>query len=82
LHYVYAGNLPGGVGKRENTYCPSCARLLIRRRGFVVEENRMKGSTCPFCQASIPGVWEDKPPSHTRGSGIPLPVVVSEGPCG
>ena len=66
----------------ENTYCPSCTKLLIRRRGFVVEENRMKGSTCPFCSEPIPGVWEDNPPSHTTGMGIPLPVVVSEGPCG
>ncbi len=82
LRYVYPGNCHGGVGDRENTYCPSCTKLLIRRRGFVVEENRMKGSTCPFCSEPIPGVWEDNPPSHTTGMGIPLPVVVSEGPCG
>jgi pyruvate formate lyase activating enzyme len=82
LSFVYPGNCHGQVGNRENTYCPSCARWLIRRRGFVVEENRMKGSACPFCQTPIPGVWEDSPPSHTHGSGIPLPVVVSEGSCG
>ncbi len=82
LRYVYPGNCHGGVGTRENTYCPSCTKLLIRRRGFVVEENRMKGSTCPFCSEPIPGVWEDNPPSHTTGMGIPLPIVVSEGPCG
>jgi pyruvate formate lyase activating enzyme len=82
LQYVYAGNLPGGVGKRENTYCPSCERLLIRRRGFIVDENRMKNGACPHCQTKIPGVWEENPPSHTGGMGIPLPVVLSEGPCG
>ena len=82
LRYVYPGNIHGHVGNRENTCCPSCEKLLIRRRGFVVEENRMKGDTCPFCQTRIPGVWEPKPPSCTHGSGIPLPLVVSEGPCG
>ena len=82
LRYVYPGNIHDGVGNRENTYCPSCERLLIRRRGFVVEENRMKGSTCPFCDEPIPGVWEDNPPDHTEGAGIPLPVMMSEGPCG
>ncbi|MFQ5495181.1 MAG: AmmeMemoRadiSam system radical SAM enzyme [Phycisphaerae bacterium] len=82
LRFVYPGNIHGGVGDRENTYCPSCERLLIRRRGFVVEQNRMKGSTCPFCDIPIPGVFEPNPPDHTTGSGIPLPVVVSEGPCG
>lgn len=82
LRYVYAGNLPGGVGKRENTYCPSCERLLIRRRGFIVDENRMKGGACPHCKTQIPGVWEGNPPRHTGGMGIPLPVVLSEGPCG
>ncbi len=82
LKYVYLGNLPGGIGTRENTYCPSCEKLLIRRRGFVVEENRMKGSTCPFCEEPIPGVWEDNPPNETTGAGIPLPVMMSEGPCG
>ncbi len=82
LRYVYAGNLAGGVGKRENTYCPSCEKLLIRRRGFIIEENRMKGSECPFCQTKIAGVWEDAPPSSTAHGGIPLPVNIPEGSCG
>ena len=82
LRYVYPGNLPGGVGKRECTFCPSCEKLLIRRRGFVVEENRMKGGACPFCDESIPGVWEDDPPNVTVGAGIPLPIALPEGPCG
>lgn len=59
LHFVYAGNLPGSVGDRENTYCPSCNALLIARRGFHVLENRMNGPKCPDCAAQIPGVWEE-----------------------
>ncbi len=82
LRYVYPGNLPGGVGKRECTFCPACEKLLIRRRGFVVEENRMKGGACPFCHESIPGIWEDNPPNKTVGAGIPLPIALPEGPCG
>ena len=82
LRYVYPGNLPGGVGKRVCTFCPSCEKLLIRRRGFIVEENRMKGGACPFCNESIPGVWEDDPPNITVGAGIPLPIALPEGPCG
>ncbi len=82
LRYVYPGNITGAVGKRENTYCPTCDKLLIKRRGFVVEENRMKGSACPFCNETIPGVWEENPPSHTSGLGIPLPLAMPESPCG
>lgn len=77
LHHVYPGNIPGAFGMRENTYCPSCGELLIRRRGFVVEENRMVGAKCPRCETSIPGVWESAPPRRSAGSGIPLPVVFS-----
>ncbi|MGB9591607.1 MAG: AmmeMemoRadiSam system radical SAM enzyme, partial [Candidatus Kryptoniota bacterium] len=29
LNFIYAGNIPGMVGKWENTYCPSCGTLLI-----------------------------------------------------
>jgi pyruvate formate lyase activating enzyme len=76
LKHVYPGNTPGGVGDRENTYCPSCNKLLIRRRGFSVEENRMTGGSCPDCSEKIAGVWEDKPPSRTEGSGMPSPVML------
>ena len=82
LRYVYPGNISGGVGTRENTYCVSCAKLLIRRRGFVVEENRMKGPACPFCETRVPGVWEENHPDRTYGAGIPLPVAVVDERCG
>lgn len=76
LHFVYAGNLPGSVGDRESTFCPSCHRRLVHRRGFVVLENRMSGSTCPDCGTTIPGLWEDAPPRRTVGSGMPRPLRV------
>jgi pyruvate formate lyase activating enzyme len=58
LHYVYAGNLPGMVGKHENTYCPTCHELLIERFGFIVRKNAMKDGACPKCSTNIPGVWK------------------------
>lgn len=82
LKFVYPGNVHGGVGSRESTHCPSCDRILIRRKGFVVEQNRMKKGACSFCDTSIPGVWEQNPPDHTQGDGIPLPVTTIERPCG
>ena len=57
LHFVYAGNLPGMVGKYENTYCPSCDELLIERFGFQVRKNKLMSGACPKCATTIPGVW-------------------------
>jgi len=59
LKYVYAGNLPGRVGSLEDTPCPHCGRLLIKRRGFWVLENRISDEgSCPDCGATVPGVWK------------------------
>lgn len=58
LRYVYAGNLPGSVGNRENTYCPQCGTLLVQRYGYHVQENRVADGACPECGATIPGLWE------------------------
>jgi len=74
LRYVYPGNAPGRVGDRENTCCPVCHELLIRRHGFRVLENRMSGSQCPACAAVIPGVWEDRAPARTEGPARPRAV--------
>jgi len=59
LRFVYAGNLPGRVGKYENTFCPGCKATLIERYGFRVMKNRIKGGRCPDCARVIPGRWED-----------------------
>jgi pyruvate formate lyase activating enzyme len=55
LCFVYLGNVPGHPG--ENTYCPGCGELLIRRLGMSVAENRLSGGSCPRCQRTIPGIW-------------------------
>jgi pyruvate formate lyase activating enzyme len=57
LRFVYAGNLPGDVKNRENTYCPGCRSLLVERMGFRVQENRLLHGRCPDCSRAIPGFW-------------------------
>lgn len=72
LRYVYPGNAHGAVGDREDTKCPGCAAMLIRRTGFTVRENRMKGPNCPDCGTRIPGVWEDTPAAPRVGTIWPM----------
>lgn len=55
LHYVYVGNLPGHEG--NNTFCPKCKRLLVKRTGFSVLEMRIKGASCPSCGYRLHGRW-------------------------
>ncbi|CDM64616.1 AmmeMemoRadiSam system radical SAM enzyme [Pyrinomonas methylaliphatogenes] len=58
LRYVYAGNLPGKVGRWENTYCPRCDALLVERYGFIVRRMRVTSDGhCPHCGETIPGIW-------------------------
>ncbi len=55
LHYVYIGNVPGHPA--ENTYCPSCGEMVIRRRGWWRVENRLREGRCPACGAPVAGRW-------------------------
>ena len=58
LQYIYAGNLPGRVGRCEDTRCPRCHTTLIRRIGYRILEDRLSGrGSCFNCQQPIPGVW-------------------------
>lgn len=60
LRYVYAGNIPGGVGNLEDTRCPGCGERLISRRGYRIREYRLTAEgTCPSCAVSIPGRWRN-----------------------
>jgi pyruvate formate lyase activating enzyme len=56
LKYVYIGNVPGHLG--NNTYCPRCGKLLVRRIHFAVLANNIVQGKCKFCQEEIPGIWE------------------------
>jgi pyruvate formate lyase activating enzyme len=59
LRYVYAGNIPGRVGRWEHTWCPSCQALLVERFGYRILQQRVTPhGTCPDCSAPIPGIWQ------------------------
>jgi pyruvate formate lyase activating enzyme len=53
LSFVYLGNVPGHDG--ENTRCPTCGELLVRRRGLAVLECKLAGGRCPTCGSTIQG---------------------------
>src|SRR2546423_6019067 len=58
LRYIYAGNLPGRVGRWEKTYCPPCDELWAERYGYLIRQmNVTPGGQCPSCSTRIPGIW-------------------------
>src|ERR1700716_4247726 len=58
LRYIYAGNLPGMVGNREDTACPECSETVIKRHSYLVEDYRLTPEgRCPQCATQIPGRW-------------------------
>jgi pyruvate formate lyase activating enzyme len=56
LKHVYVGNMSDGAG--ENTWCPSCRKLLIERQGYHVVKISMRRGVCPDCEMVINGIWE------------------------
>ena len=54
MRHVYLGNvsLPGA----EDTLCPCCGSVLIRRTGYDVDLGNFSG-VCPKCGSKIAGVW-------------------------
>jgi pyruvate formate lyase activating enzyme len=50
LKYIYAGNLPGD--QKENTYCPNCGEIAIRRLGYEIERFDNNGR-CPQCDKDL-----------------------------
>jgi pyruvate formate lyase activating enzyme len=56
LHYVYIGNVPTQNG--EDTFCPVCGKLLIKRAGYQILANNIKEGKCKFCQVRITGIWD------------------------
>ncbi len=57
IKYVYIGNVPGHPN--DDTYCPGCGELIIKRWGFRVMGNYLSKGNCPACGIRIPGVWID-----------------------
>jgi pyruvate formate lyase activating enzyme len=55
LHYVYEGNISSGGGG-ENTVCPACGKVVIRRVGFSVLEHQAHGGVCAHCGGKVHGI--------------------------
>jgi pyruvate formate lyase activating enzyme len=69
LKYVYIGNLAGH--RYENTYCPSCHELLIKRFSFeIICWNIKEDKSCPNCKENIPIVGK-----FHRRSSLPYPII-------
>ncbi|MDD4938988.1 MAG: AmmeMemoRadiSam system radical SAM enzyme [Candidatus Omnitrophica bacterium] len=54
LKFVYAGNV---YGWGNETFCPSCKELLIKREAFSILENNIRHGKCPNCNTALPGVF-------------------------
>ncbi|MEM2028573.1 MAG: AmmeMemoRadiSam system radical SAM enzyme, partial [Candidatus Bathyarchaeia archaeon] len=70
LNYVYLGNVPGH--KYENTYCPSCQELIIKRYGFdIIRWNLTADMRCSKCgkQIAIKGKF------HRSGLTFPFSII-------
>jgi pyruvate formate lyase activating enzyme len=66
LSYTYLGNVPGHPA--ENTFCPNCNELLIKRHSFEITRwNLTKDMRCPVCGTAIP----IKGRFHPAGGGYP-----------
>jgi len=54
LTYIYVGNV---IGFGNDTFCPNCKKLLIKREVFSILEYNIKQGRCAFCNTAIPGVF-------------------------
>lgn len=58
IKYVYIGNVPGNG--HEDTFCPECGELLIKRGMFGLESYKLTDKrACPRCGASVNVVSDD-----------------------
>jgi pyruvate formate lyase activating enzyme len=70
LNYVYVGNVPGH--RYENTYCPNCKALVIKRFSFeIVKWHLTKDMKCPECGRAI----AIKGQFHPSGLAYPYAVI-------
>jgi pyruvate formate lyase activating enzyme len=58
LKYVYLGNVSST--EKQNTYCPDCGTLLIRRHILGILANRIKEGYCPDCGSALAGRWKQE----------------------
>jgi pyruvate formate lyase activating enzyme len=67
LNYAYIGNVPGSP--QENTYCPGCRSVAIKRHGFMITGWNLDANyRCKTCGQKIP--IEGKRATRFRYRGI------------
>ena len=67
LKYAYIGNVPGNP--YENTYCPSCGSIAVKRFGHYITESGLdEDNNCKNCGGHIPILG--KMPKVFRYEGI------------
>jgi len=64
LNYVYVGNVHDP--RRDSTYCPRCAKLVIERNWHELGSYHLQGNRCKFCQGLIAGRFTDQPGTWGR----------------
>jgi len=52
IQFPYVGNVTGH--NFENTFCPSCGKVLIERQNYEILALRLKDGRCPACGEAIP----------------------------
>ena len=55
LQFVYLSRVTGH--EAENTFCPGCQKVVIDRKGFIIDELNLSQGKCKFCGTEIPGRW-------------------------
>jgi len=56
IKYVYIGNVPGT--EAENTFCPNCNKIIMKRRGYRILSNHIINGKCEYCDEPVAGVWK------------------------
>ncbi|MBN2280511.1 MAG: AmmeMemoRadiSam system radical SAM enzyme [Candidatus Marinimicrobia bacterium] len=56
INYIYLGNIP--QQETDDTFCPRCHSLLIRRKGFIANLENLEKGKCTGCGLEIPGIWD------------------------
>jgi AmmeMemoRadiSam system radical SAM enzyme/AmmeMemoRadiSam system protein B/AmmeMemoRadiSam system protein A len=73
LKYVYVGNVDDW--DHQSTYCHQCRRKIIARNWYEIGEYHLKGDRCAFCDAQIPGRFDQEPGDWGRRR---LPVRIAD----
>lgn len=64
IKYVYAGNIAGNP--YEHTSCAACGKIVIARRGYMIDAVHLRKGACAFCGTPLPGRWDAAPTLHSE----------------